>query len=221
MRCASRMVAFAKARQAPQTSEAGFSLVEMIVALTLLALATIGTTSLMASNNDLFFQSSVNGRLIITAQSILDDVQMRYVAGTPKETLTVLTKNEWATFLLQNKIDLSDAAVTFDDMDELDGYRVSSYTAATRTLTAATTSTPATHLPQEGDVFLLGQSKVFCSVQSASQTGTTLSLVLTQGCNPAAVSSATPLNFAGLRVNIELTDSGITISRSRNLHARW
>ncbi len=209
------------AARAKRLVEAGFSLIELTVALTLLALALIGTSALMAGNNELFFKSSAHGRLHLAAQSILDDIQMRFIAGTPQSDLVLLTANDWAALLRDNNIAPSDMRLAFENMDSLSAYIFSSYAPADRILRATTPTPPPRVLPQKGDVFLLGQSKIFCEVESASQQGNVLSLTLGQGCDPSAVATGTVLKFPAMRAQIALSSAGVTLNQSRNFYVQW
>ena len=203
--------------------EAGFSLIELVVALTLLALSLIGTSALMAGNNELFFKSGAHGRLQIAAQSILDDIEMRFISGTPQSDLVLLTANDWADLLRDNNIAPRDVRLAFENMGGLSAYIFSSYAPADRILRATTTTppTPPYVMPQKGAVFLLGQSKIFCTVESASQQGNVLILTLGQGCNPSAVAAGTALKFPAMRAQIMLSSAGVTLNQARNFYVQW
>lgn len=204
------------------SAEAGFSLVEIVVAMTLLATGIIGVYSLMASNNELFEQNSVRGQLLIAANGILDDIDMRHVAGESGSNLTSLSPSDWSTFLSENGIDESDVVLSFMDLSGLATYQLSSYTAASRTL-VITSTTPGIALPQEGEVFQIDAGKYLCDVETVSGTAGNLTLVHSTGCSLDGLTlSSNDISFGAYRVSLTVAGrNGVTLTRTRQLLTNW
>ncbi|MDD9798490.1 MAG: hypothetical protein OXT03_05245, partial [Alphaproteobacteria bacterium] len=150
---------------APQ-SETGISLVEMMIALTLMALAVIGTVGLMAANNALFSQNTIERKLMLVAQSMLDDIGMRYASGQNYTALAGLTAANWAELLIDNGLQLQDAALTITDISGFSDYRILSAPEAGRLHIIG-----GTGLPNAGDIFLLAGQDIHCVVQNAVDEG--------------------------------------------------
>ncbi len=202
--------------------EKGFSLIEFIVALTLLATALIGTYALLGSNSTQFTQTSLRGQMQNIADSILTDIQMRYAAGLGKTSVSNLTPTNWSGFLSDNGFTPNDVTLSFTDLAALSTYRISTYNNTTRQLVITSTS-PGTVLPLAGDKFQIDAGKYICDVEAVSGTAGNLTLTHGAGCNLSGLTlNANALAFGELRVSLSVTArNGDTLSQQRQLIAAW
>ncbi|MGC6476207.1 MAG: type IV pilus modification PilV family protein [Parvibaculales bacterium] len=202
--------------------EKGFSLIEFIVALTLLATALIGTYALLGSNSTQFTQTSLRGQMQNIADSILTDIQMRYAAGLGKSSVSNLTAATWSGFLSDNGLTPSDVTLSFTDLAALSTYRISTYNNTTRQLVITSTS-PGTILPLAGDKFQIDAGKYICEVEAVSGTAGNLTLTHGAGCNLSGLTVNTNTLFFGeLRVSLSVrARNGDTLSQQRQLIAAW
>ncbi len=208
-----------------KSSQAGFSLTEIIVAMTLLASAIIGIYSLMAANNNVFEQNSVRAKLLIIVTGILDDIDMRHAGGVTGSSLTSLTPAHWSDFLSVNGVDTTnatDVTLEFIDLGDLATYQIASYDALTRTV-RITSSAPGFVLPRTGDVFQIDSGKYLCDIDTVSGSAGDLNLIHTNGCSLSGlVVNSNSVSFGTYRVGLTVTHrTGVSMTRHRQLIAAW
>lgn len=84
--------------------EAGFSLVEVSVGLTIISLGVMGTLSLISANRALAEAAWTETRLTSVSRSVLDNVEMRYLTGDDFSSFDGTPTYSWSTdsFSLQS-----------------------------------------------------------------------------------------------------------------------
>jgi len=199
-------------------SETGISLVEMMVALALMSLAVIGAVGFMAANNASFSQNTMERKLMLVAQSMLDDIGMRYAAGQNYSALAGLGVANWADLLIDNGLQLQDAVLTISDISGLSDYRVLSAPEAGRLHIIG-----GTDLPNAGDIFLLAGQDIHCVVQNAIDRGGYKRIDYGTTCPlHALATNGAGLRFAEIRVSLTLTgENGTSLTQARNLFTNW
>jgi len=199
-------------------SETGISLVEMMVALTLMSLAVIGAVGFMAANNASFSQNTMERKLMLVAQSMLDDIGMRYAAGQNYSALAGLGVANWADLLIDNGLQLQDAVLTISDISGLSDYRILSAPEAGRLHIIG-----GTDLPNAGDIFLLAGQDIHCVVQNAIDRGGYKRIDYGTTCAlHVLATNGAGLRFAGLSVSLTLTgENGTSLTQARNLFTNW
>lgn len=199
-------------------SETGISLAEMMVALALMSLAVIGTVGLMAANNASFSQNTIERKLMLVAQSMLDDIGMRYAAGQNYTALASLGVANWADLLIDNGLPLQNAVLTITDISDLSDYRILSAPAAGRLHII-----DGTGLPNAGDIFLLDGQDIHCVVQNAIDEGAYKRIDYGTTCPlHALATNGAGLRFSEIRVSLTLTGAnGTSLTQARNLFTNW
>lgn len=84
--------------------ERGFSLIEISVALAVIALGIIGTLSLISANRVLTEMAWAQQRLTLVSQSVLDSIEMRFLTGDDFSAFDTDNTYSWSSdpFSLQS-----------------------------------------------------------------------------------------------------------------------
>ena len=139
--------------------EGGYLFIELVVALTLISLIIMGSVSFMASLYTRFGTMHSKTMSHSVAQSILDDMNMRFLSGQDISTLTI---DDWHDFLSVHDLNISDVDLKMTDMTGLSDYRIDVIDTEQRQMTIMGGSDALI----KGSPFLIEGTMIVCEIGS-------------------------------------------------------
>ena len=132
--------------------EVGFSVVEVAVALTLMAIAVVGAMSLLGASTTEFFKSQSRSKVEMVANGLLDELTLRHANG---DTITSMTIDDWSSYLTSNDISTVNATLVISDKTGLSDYSISATSLTENYLVVS----GGTGTPEVGDIFLIEDNR--------------------------------------------------------------
>lgn len=199
----------------PQIGKNGFSIIEVMVALSLIAVAAIGALSLLASNQTRYYKNDRLIKLTETANSMMNDIALRYASGAD---ITGFTPELWSGLLVDNGLTVADATLVVHDMRGFSNYRINTIRNNENDMTISGGS----GVPSAGDIFFIQDTHIICVVQEVTGTTGGHRLNYGQSCNlPGAALVHRTLNFAAYKVRLTLDGQGdVSHTATRQFFAR-
>lgn len=199
----------------PQIGKNGFSIIEVMVALTLIAVAAIGAMSLLASNQIRYYKNDRLINLTETANSMMNDIAMRYAGGAD---ISGFTAELWAGLLGDNGLTPADVTMVVQDMRDFSRYRINTIRIDENYMTVAGGS----GVPSAGDIFFIQDTHIICVVETVAATTSGQRLNYGESCNlPGASLVNRTLTFAAYKVRLTLNGQGdVSHTATRQFFAR-
>lgn len=196
--------------------EAGFSVVEVAVALTLMAIAVVGAMSLLGASTTEFYKSQSRSKVEMVANGLLDELTLRHANG---DTITSMTIDDWSSYLTSNDISTVNATLDISDKTGLSDYSISATSLTENYLVVS----GGTGTPEVGDIFLIEDNAINCRVASYEVTALGKQVGFGDSCDISGVSPiGKNLLFANYKARVSFTARGAgTVTKSRQFFSNW
>ena len=196
--------------------EAGFSVVEVAVALTLMAIAVIGAMSLLGASTTEFYKSQSRSKVEMVANGLLDELTIRHANG---DAIASISIDYWSGYLASNDLSTVNATLEISDKSGLSDYSITSTSLTDNYLIVV----GGIGTPETGDVFLIEDNALNCRVASYEVTGFGKQIGFGDSCDMSGLSPVGKnLLFADYKATVNLTARGAgTVSKSRQFFSSW
>ena len=196
--------------------EAGFSVVEVAVALTLMAIAFIGAMSLLGASTTEFYRSQSRSKVEMVANGLLDELAIRHANG---DSIASMSIDDWSSYLTSNDLSTVNATIDISDKTGLSDYSITSTSLTDNYLIVV----GGIGIPETGDIFLIEDNAVNCRIASYEVTGLGKQVGFGDSCDISGLSPVGKnLLFADYKATINLTARGVgTVSKTRQFFSSW
>ncbi|EJW21322.1 hypothetical protein IMCC14465_11180 [alpha proteobacterium IMCC14465] len=207
---------FANPKTDLKINEAGFSVVEVAVALTLMAIAVVGAMSLLGASTTEFYKSQSRSKVEMVANGLLEELTLRHANG---DTIASLTIDDWSSYLTSNDLSTTNATLNIANKTGLSDYTISATSLTDNYLIVSGSS----GTPEAGDVFLIEDNVVTCRVASYEVTALGKQVGFGDSCDITGLTAVGKnLLFADYKATVNVTARGAgTVSKSRQFFSSW
>ncbi len=192
----------------------GFSMIDLLVASSLMIFLMVAVFYTLTSNRTFVNRSVNKADMILVAESILDDISMRFQL---RQNFTHLSPDNWQTFLQNNGINIDEVEVDITDLILLSDIKVKDHDTLNKRLEIYDT----VNIPMSGVSFLISRTQIVCTVQEFYTEGFAKYISYGDSCDLQSVTIIDKvLLFPLYQVLLSITSpEGVYISRKRTFYS--